>query len=78
MSQQQGGQRVWGIHGGRTGDADGLFLKQSWIALGWAKVWDLSKLGSDRSAFRNAVANAYPDRKPGAIPYNAGQLSIHS
>lgn len=74
MSQQIGEQRVWGIHGGRTGDADGLFLKQSWIALGWAKVPDLSKLGADRSAFRAAVASAYPDKKPGAIPNNAGQL----
>jgi restriction system protein len=33
---------VWGIHAGRTGDADEQFLKGSCIALGWAG--DLSAL----------------------------------
>lgn len=26
---------VWGIHGGRTGDAHSLFLQKNFIALGW-------------------------------------------
>jgi restriction system protein len=65
---------IWGIHGGRTGDANSLFLKRNFIGVGWAKVGDLSKLGSDREAFKAAVAKAYPDKKPGAIPNNAGQL----
>ncbi len=33
--------QMWGIHGGRTGDADTLFLQQNCIALGWQKVGDL-------------------------------------
>ena len=66
--------RVWGRHGGRTGDADSLFLKHNRIAIGWSKVGDLSKIGADREAFRKAVADAYPDKKAGAIPNNAGQL----
>jgi len=34
---------VWGIHGGKTGDADTLFLKKNVIALGWSEAGDLSK-----------------------------------
>ena len=39
---------MWGIHAGRTGDADSLFLKQNCIALGWVKAGDLSVLKPDR------------------------------
>lgn len=35
---------------------------------------DLSNLASDREAFKAKVAATYPDKKPGAIPNNAGQL----
>lgn len=65
---------VWGIHGGRTGDANSLFLKQNCVAVGWPRIGDLSKLGNSREAFKQAVASAYPEKKPNAIPNNAGQL----
>jgi restriction system protein len=65
---------LWGIHGGRTGDADTLFLKKNVVAVGWARVGDLGKLKADREAFKKAVALAFPDKKLGAIPNNAGQL----
>jgi restriction system protein len=65
---------IWGIHGGSTGDADSLFLKKNYVAVGWSKLGDLSKLKPDRDAFKAAVAAAYPEKKPGAIPNNAGQL----
>src|SRR5262245_56480147 len=65
---------IWGIHGGKTGDADSLFLKKNSVAIGWAKIGDLSKIASDREAFKAAVAKSYPDTKPGAIPTNAGQM----
>ncbi|MCY2953503.1 MAG: restriction endonuclease [Planctomycetota bacterium] len=65
---------VWGIHGGKTGDADTLFLKHNVIALGWPQLGDLSKLGAKRDAFKQAVAAAYPDKKPLAVANNAGQL----
>jgi restriction system protein len=65
---------LWGIHGGRTGDADSLFLKKNVVAIGWHAMGDLSKLPPDRDAFKSAVAKAYPDKKPGAIPNTAGQL----
>lgn len=65
---------IWGIHAGKTGDAAALFLSKNCVALGWQSMGDLSKLGSNRDAFKVAVAKAYPNKKPGAIPNNAGQL----
>jgi restriction system protein len=65
---------VWGIRAGKTGDADNLFLQKNYIALGWDKIGDLSKLKPDRDTFKMCVAEAYPKKKPGAIPNNAGQM----
>ncbi len=65
---------VWGIHAGRTGDADALFLKKSFVALGWLDMGDLSKLPADREAFKDKVRTTYPGWKPGKIPNAAGQL----
>jgi restriction system protein len=67
-------QTIWGIHGGRTGDADSLFLKRNYIALGWRAVGNLSQIKADREAFKAKVADTYPDYKPGAVPVSAGQL----
>jgi restriction system protein len=64
----------WGIHGGKTGDADRLFLKKKNVALGWSAMGDLNTLSADREAFKLKVAQVYPDKKPGAVPNNAGQL----
>ena len=65
---------LWGIHAGKTGDAASLFLSKNCVALGWQAMGDLSKLGSNREAFKTAVAQAYPNLKAGAIPNSAGQL----
>ena len=65
---------IWGIHGGKTGDADSLFLKKSFIALGWHKCGNLGSLPPDREAFKKLVGKSYPDNKPASIPTNAGQL----
>jgi restriction system protein len=65
---------IWGIHAGKTGDADSLFLLKNVIALGWGEMGDLRRLGGTREAFKDAVGAAYPHKKPGAIPNNAGQL----
>lgn len=70
----QNEKRIWGIHAGRSGEADDLFLDGGVIGIGWEKVGDLSKLGANREAFKDAVRQAYPGKKPGAIPNNAGQL----
>lgn len=65
---------AWGIHAGRSGDADALFLKENCVAIGWSKLGDLSKLPADREAFKTALAANYPETKPGAIPTTAGML----
>ena len=65
---------LWGVHGGRTGDADTLFLKGNCIALGWHEMGDLSLLNPDRDAFKARIAEVYPGKKSGAIPVDAGQL----
>lgn len=64
----------WGIHGGRKGEANSIFLKEKAIALGWKKLEDLTSLKPDREAFKKKVAEAYPEKKPGAIPVQAGQF----
>ena len=65
---------LWGIHGGKTGDADTLFLKHGAIGLGWVAVPDLSDLPDDREAFKALVAETYPDKTPTQVANNAGQL----
>lgn len=65
---------VWGIHAGRHSEGDELFLKHGCIAIGWPKVGDLSGLKENREAYKDAVLKAYPDKKAGAVPNNAGQL----
>ena len=57
-----------------SGDADTLFLRGNCVGIGWAKMGDLEKLAADREAFKARVAEVFPDKKPGAIPNNAGQL----
>ncbi len=65
---------LWGIHAGKTGDADHLFLTHNVIALGWVDVGDLSKLPADREAFKARVKECYPDHKEGYFPVAGGQL----
>jgi restriction system protein len=65
---------IWGIHAGRTGDADSLFLKKNFIAIGWGPMGNLSVIPPTREAFKSEVAKVYPQKKAGAIPNNAGQL----
>ena len=57
---------VWGIHAGRTGDADDLFLKRNFVAIGWDAMGDLSAIPPERDAFKTVVLRSYPDSKPGA------------
>jgi len=47
---------LWGIHAGKTGDADSLFLRKSCVAVGWTKMGDLASLKPDR------VTNASPTK----------------
>lgn len=63
---------IWGIHmemhhGMRP-------VTEGFVAIGWPKVGDLSKLPPTREAYKKNVATAYPTTKPGAIPVVAGTL----
>jgi len=64
---------LWGIHAGKTGDADSLFLGQNCVAVGWSSVGDLRPL-KDREGIKARITSVYPDKKAGAVPNNAGQL----
>jgi hypothetical protein len=64
----------WGIHAGRTGDADELFLKSGVMAIGWASLGDPSRFGTDQEALKAALAASYPDIKPAGIPISAAQI----
>jgi len=70
---------LWGIHSGSTGQADSLFLKKKYVALGWGDTGDLCLLDNDREAFKQRLIEVYPDSKPGSIPVWGGQLyrSVH-
>lgn len=62
---------VWGIHN------DALtteLLDGGFVSIGWDRIGDLSLIGSDREALKEAQKQAYPDTKTGAIPVQAGTL----
>jgi restriction system protein len=65
---------IWGIHAGKTGDAESLFRQKSVIALGWDEIPDLSNLEAGRDSFKTQVKSIYPDKTLNSIANNAGQL----
>ncbi len=64
---------AWGIHAGRLGEADGLFLKEKVVALGDPVLGDLSHLHTSREDFKRHFAKKYPNAKILAISIWAGQ-----
>jgi restriction system protein len=64
----------WGIHAGRMGEADSLFLKDGVVGLGDSRLGDLGKIKPNREAFKKIFADIYPTSKPGAILIWAGQM----
>ena len=64
----------WCVRAGESGQADSVFLKQNSLAIGWCQVGDLTEIGHDREALKKRIAQTYPERKPGAIPGDAGML----
>ena len=67
-------QTLWGIHAGRTGDADALFRNKGVIALGWTRIPDLRTLAPTRDEFKRVYTELYPETKPGGIAPSAGQM----
>ena len=63
-------KRIWGIH---TKD-DNLFLNDNLIAISWREMGDLSKIETNRDAFKEKYTATYPDAKKGSIATGAGML----
>ena len=45
-----------------------------YVGIGWPLMGDLTKIAPNRDAFKDQLAIAYPDKKPGAIPVDAGSM----
>jgi restriction system protein len=62
---------MWAIHNDTLTDE---LTAGGFVSIGWDEVSNLRDLGATRDEVKAAVAAAYPDRKPGAIPVWAGTL----
>mgnify|MGYP003669289369 CR=1 FL=1 len=63
---------VWGVHmGAHVGDRP---IDGSYVGIGWDKMGDLKRIAPNREAFKAALAVAYPYKKAGAIPVDAGSM----
>lgn len=65
---------IWGIHGGRTGDADSIFLKKNQMIMGWLEMRVLNALALNRDASKTKVQEILPDKKSGYYPVATGQI----
>lgn len=64
---------IWGIHAGKTGDADTLFLQKSVIAIGWKDFGDLGQC-TTRDDYKARYKQVYPDTPTQGVATSAGQL----
>ncbi|SDQ14988.1 restriction endonuclease [Pseudovibrio sp. Tun.PSC04-5.I4] len=63
---------VWGVHMGvHVSDRP---IEGGYVGIGWLAMGDLTKIGASREAFKTALVAAYPDKKTGAIPVDAGSM----
>lgn len=63
---------VWGVHmGAHVSDRP---IEGGYVGIGWPEMGDLTKIAPDREAFKAALILAYPDKKTGAIPVDAGSM----
>jgi len=63
---------VWGIHMKASVGTEPI--DQGYVGLGWPRIGPLDEIENTRDAFKNAMIAAYPDKKPGAVPVDAGTL----
>jgi restriction system protein len=62
---------IWGVHN----DPPELpLIPNEFISIGWDELGDLTALGDDKDAVKQALAAARPNAKAGAIPVWAGVL----
>lgn len=64
--------KLWGVHMPEwIGDDP---VEKGFVCIGWAEVGDIFALPNDRSRFKAELVMAYPDKKAGTIPVEAGEL----
>lgn len=63
---------VWGFHMPEWLADDPI--ERGFVCLGWPEVGDIFALPADRDAYKAALLRAYPEKKPGSIPVDAGIL----
>ncbi|WP_173645090.1 restriction endonuclease [Polycladidibacter stylochi] len=64
--------KVWGLH--MPEEIGSAALDGNYVAIGWPDLKSLEKVEGGREAFKEAILTAYPSRKPGAVPVEAGIL----
>jgi len=63
---------IWGIHGGKTGDAESLMLQKKVMAIGWKDFGSFSGLET-RDDFKEKYAEIFPGKSIQHIATSAGQ-----
>lgn len=63
---------IWGVHMSRHHGSRPI--DEGYVSIGWPRMGDLGKLEDDREAYKVRLTEVYPDKKPGAIPVDAGTL----
>ena len=64
--------KVWGIHMPEwVGDDP---IERGFVVLGWSRLGDIFSIPNDREEYKRRLAAAYPEKKAGAIPVDAGTL----
>lgn len=63
---------VWGIH--MYAEVGNDPIDKGLVSLGWPAMGDIFALPSSRDVFKERLALAYPEKKAGAIPVDAGTL----
>lgn len=64
--------KVWGIHMPEwVGDDP---VDKGYVCLGWPRMGDIFAIPADREILKRKLATAYPEKKAGAIPVDAGTL----
>ncbi len=63
---------IWGIHMREHVGADAI--DNNYVGIGWYKIGNIFEIPAEREAYKLALKKAYPDKKKGAIPVNAGTI----
>lgn len=64
--------RLWGVHmGEHVADHP---ITGGYVAIGWVNLGDVTRIAGNRDAYKRAMSQAYPDKKSGAIPVDAGTV----